>query len=283
MFDSRAGVHTGTERGLVPLVRMTAACCDSTPRLTSACSGRRCAPPLMPAVRPIQRELGRRQSVLEQPMPLFRSYRSIASALLLLAALVSVGVEARASDQSRGQSDVSVQVEDVDGFDRIRTGAFQTPCLSASVLPSNNNPARLSEAEFSNRVELRMRAASLRPVRWERETCPLPDSRETRPGASGPALAAIALGVTAYINPDGTFSVDLSIFRVVEWRTGAARGADDGRRAAVLKVDSDREPSFDMALRRTPELRHEGSPAAVLAAVDRLLDRFLVRYLKANQ
>jgi hypothetical protein len=196
---------------------------------------------------------------------------------------VTTGAEQSSAAEPRAvPSAQSVRAEDDEGLDRLRSPEFRTPCLSASVLPGSSSAAGLSDSDFSNRVEVRLRAAGLRPVPWDRERCPLPAHDGPRT-VTGPALTTVALGVTTYLDTAGTFSIELTTYRVVEWRVVQGTPDDDGRRAALLEVDSDREPSFNIALRRTPDLRHEGRPAPILEAVDRMLDRFLVRYLRANQ
>jgi hypothetical protein len=173
----------------------------------------------------------------------------------------------------------SVRQEDPDSLDRLRSDAFKVPCLSALISPEKN-ATRLTQREFQDHAELRVRAAGLQPISWD--ACQAPDSRNWGPIAPQ-TLSRSFLGITAYIREDGTFSVNLDVFRVVTWRVPRIDATDDGYRAALLKIDSDSEPTYSLELHRTPTLQHEGRSAIVFDALDRLMDRFLVRYLRANQ
>jgi len=183
----------------------------------------------------------------------------------------------RSGSQSTQSNPETTRLDDVDQRSTLQSLSYRTPCLSVNIIGSS--PIEITDREVSNRAELRLRAAGLKPVPFE--NCGLPDDRipgESSKVATREQMDTVWLSVEPWFQDASTFSLQVKVFRFVKWRVGDPTRADDGFRARLLTVDGYSEPILP-----SRRLRHEGRASAVIEAVDRLMDGFLVQYLRANQ
>jgi hypothetical protein len=164
------------------------------------------------------------------------------------------------------------RLETPDNLGSLQSEAYRMPCLSANII--GDNPIGVTEREVSNRAELRLRAVGLTPIPFA--ACGLPDFEA--PFATTEQMNSVWLAVEPYFPDGSTFNVEVRIFRVAKWRVGSPTATDDGFRGRLMSINSYKEPTFP-----SRRLRHDGRGVTVLDAVDRLLDAFLVDYLRANQ
>lgn len=165
-------------------------------------------------------------------------------------------------------------LETLDDRSALRSDRHKTPCLSANIVGTNT--IGVTERELSNRAELRLRAVGISPVPFEK--CDLPERDPEAKTATPEQMRTLWLVVEPYFRDDGTFEVSIEVFRFAKWEVAKARPGDDGFRGRLLRIESHRQPQPWQ-----PRLRHLGRAATVMEAVDRVMDEFLVEYLRQNQ
>ncbi len=161
----------------------------------------------------------------------------------------------------------------------LKSVAYRTPCLSANIV--GDTVAGITEQQLVDRAELRLRAVGLSPIPWTKcEFRDIAEATATAKTATEQQMRLLWVAVEPYFRNDGTFEIQVDVFRIAKWPVADARPGDDGFRGRLLKVDSDQEPQIPLP---RYQIRHEGKAGPVFDALDRLMDRFLVDYLRQNE
>jgi hypothetical protein len=174
--------------------------------------------------------------------------------------------------------------ENVQANDRLRAAGFRTPCVSVMVGkdPTGGNKTRLTSEDIHQHLEVRLRAAGLKPIDWDEpgNACAIPPSTEK--AVTPAAFGSVAISAVLFPKDTGEFTLILDVYRFVKWQAFTPTPQDDGVRAGVVSIDERVGPNDRESIHFAFSGEKQAGPTQVLESLDRLLDELLAQYLKAN-